>query len=242
MSDNPLLDNLLSHLDDDASQFLMEYGKRLNFGPGELVVQEGDPSEQVFIILDGVANIIKDDTHHNANVIASVGKGSIIGEMGVFMDLKRSASIRAKGRLAALQLDNQDFVKALLQYPAWTVRLLRSMSTKLSDANQRLADSLHTQHLFYIGMRIQEEIQEKRHPSATDLIPDPCLDDELNLILSLVPLAEDSGYSRLDLTNALLHLDRIAVIKNLHFKQAGRVEFQCAESGLLAFLHRATGQ
>ncbi len=237
---NPILDSLLSSLDDKASQFLMEYGRKRRFQPGELVAREGEPCTHVYIILNGAANIIKDDAHHNANIIAQVRKGAIIGEMGVFMDLKRSATIRAEEDLIALELKNEDFVTALLNFPALTVRLLRSLSNKVSDINHRLVNTLHTNHMLYLGIRIADELYERSGTVNSDATAGG--KDRTPLRLNLDPIARESGLSRLDLTNALIHFNSSGVIEELHFKQGDRVEFLCHRSQLRDFLHNAAMQ
>jgi CRP-like cAMP-binding protein len=229
---NPLLDSLLSGLDEKASQFLSEYGRKRRFQPGEFLAREGDPCEQVYIILQGTASILKEDARHNSNVIAQVGKGAIIGEMGVFMDLRRSASIRATEDLLALEFRKEDFVTALLNFPALTVRLMRSLSTKLRTLNERLVDTLQVNHALYLGTRLLEELH------ARDASGDGQNDKPLRM--SLEPISRDSGLSRLDLTNALIHLKSSDVIWQLQFKEEDRVEFHCDGEKLRSFLHGIT--
>lgn len=229
---NPLLDSLLSSLDEKASNFLSEYGRKRRFQPGEFLAREGDPCEQVYIILHGTASILKEDSRHNANIIAQVGKGAIIGEMGVFMDLRRSASIRATEDLLALEFRKEDFVTALLNFPALTVRLMRSLSTKLRTLNDRLVDTLLVNHSLYLGTRILEELHGRG--TGDDGQADP------PLRLRLEPITRDSGLSRLDLTNALIHFSSSEVIEQLQFKEDDRVEFRCDRQKLLDFLHGIT--
>lgn len=231
---NPLLDSLLTNLDDKASQFLSEYGRQRRFQPGELLAREGDPCETVYIILQGTASILKEDARHNVNVIAQVGKGAIIGEMGVFMDLRRSASIRATEDLLAMEFRKEDFVTALLNFPALTVRLMRSLSTKLRALNDRLVNTLLVNHSLYLGTRILEEIHA-REGSGDGL-------NDVPLRMSLEPISRDSGLSRLDLTNALIHFKSSEVIWQLQFKEEDRVEFHCDRERLRAFLHGITLQ
>jgi CRP-like cAMP-binding protein len=231
---NPLLDSLLSGLDEKASQFLSEYGRKRRFQPGEFLAREGDPCEQVYIILDGTASILKEDARHNNNVIAQVSKGAIIGEMGVFMDLRRSASIRATEDLLALEFRKEDFVTALLNFPALTVRLMRSLSTKLRTLNERLVDTLQVNHALYMGTRLLEMLHA--NPSVTD--------DQagIPLTLQLEPISQDSGLSRLDLTNALIDFDRRGLIWQLQFKESDRVELRCEPELLRAYLFHMTRQ
>ena len=231
---NPLLDSLLSGLDEKASQFLSEYGRKRRFQSGEFLAREGDPCEQVYIILDGTASILKEDARHNRNVIAQVGKGAIIGEMGVFMDLRRSASIRANDPLLALEFRKEDFVNALLNFPALTVRLMRSLSTKLRTLNERLVDTLQVNHALYLGTRLLEALHDT--PGAGDDLPGQ------PLTLRLEPISQDSGLSRLDLTNALIDFDRHGLIWQLQFKESDRVEFRCERERLRDFVFHNTLQ
>ena len=227
---NPLLDSLLSGLDDKASQFLSDYGRRQRFQPGEFLAKEGDPCEQIYIILDGTASILKEDARHNSNVIAQVGKGAIIGEMGVFMDLRRSASIRANEALLALEFRTEDFINALLNFPALTVRLMRSLSTKLRSLNERLVDILQVNHALYLGTRLLEALHDG--PGTGDDLPG------VPLTLRLEPISRDSGLSRLDLTNALIDFNRHELIWQLQFKESDRVELRCDPERLRDYLFR----
>jgi CRP/FNR family transcriptional regulator, cyclic AMP receptor protein len=231
---NPLLDSLLSGLDEKASQFLSEYGRKRRFQPGEFLAREGDPCEQVYIILDGTASILKEDARHNNNVIAQVSKGAIIGEMGVFMDLRRSASIRANDPLLALEFRKEDFVNALLNFPALTVRLMRSLSTKLRALNERLVDTLQVNHALYMGTRLLETLHAS--PDAGDDQPG------VPLTLKLEPISQDSGLSRLDLTNALIDFDRRGLIWQLQFRESDHVELRCEPELLRAYLFHMARQ
>ncbi|MCA1805835.1 MAG: Crp/Fnr family transcriptional regulator [Xanthomonadaceae bacterium] len=231
---NPLLDSLLSGLDEKASQFLSEYGRKRRFQPGEFLAREGDPCEQVYIILDGTASILKEDARHNNNVIAQVSKGAIIGEMGVFMDLRRSASIRANASLLALEFRKEDFVTALLDFPALTVRLMRSLSTKLRSLNERLVDTLQLNHALYLGTRLLEALHT--NPDAGDDQPG------VPLTLHLEPISRDSGLSRLDLTNALIDLTRNDLVWQLQFKESDRVELRCDPECLRDYLFHMARQ
>ncbi len=201
MPHNPILESLPSHLSEEATRFLTDYGRRHNFKTGDIVVREGAPCNAVYIVLTGKAQIIKHDAMGNSNVIALAEAGSIIGEMAVFMDLKRSASIIADGPLSLLELSNADFATALLNFPALSVRMLRSLSGKLHDINQRLMNALQGQHLLYVGMRL--------------LSQHALLDAPKQLKLNLMNLAEQAGFQTLDIRNALVSFQRLKLINDL---------------------------
>ena len=71
----------------------MEFGEKISFEIGEMVFREGTPCQQVYIILSGEANIIKDDVYGNDVIIATAQQGSVFGEMGMLTGEPRSATV-----------------------------------------------------------------------------------------------------------------------------------------------------
>lgn len=226
MTFNPVLEGLATRLSDEATEFLTAYGRRHQFKAGDLVVREGEPCRDVYIVLAGRARIIKNDACGNSNLIAVADQGAIIGEMGVFTDLKRSASIVAEHSLTLLELANADFLTALQHFPALTLRLLRSLSIKLNDVNQRLVGALQTQHLQYLGMRLLALQSTAAGASGH------------TLELDLDTLCEQSGMQLLDITTALLSLQRMQLISDLRFSDGNLADCRPQTLQLRAFLER----
>lgn len=223
MPQNPILESLPNRLSEEATQFLNDYGRRHQYKSGEVVVREGAPCDAVYIVLAGRARIIKNDATGSSNVIALAEKGSIIGEMGVFMDLKRSASILADGPLTLLELANTDFATALQHFPALSVRMLRSLSVKLNDINQRLVGALQCQHMLYVGMRLLAQQANDGGNGQT-------------LKLNLASLGEQAGLQTLDITNALLSLQRLHLLGDLQFADGDHARCRLHTPELRAFL------
>lgn len=65
------------------------------YGPGEYIFREGDTGSEVYIIQSGTVEVIK-DLEDAEVILATLKKGDFFGEMALFGDNKRSASIRAK--------------------------------------------------------------------------------------------------------------------------------------------------
>lgn len=225
MPHNPILESLPSRLSEEATRFLTDYGRRHTFKAGEIVVREGAACNAVYIVLTGKAQIIKHDAMGNSNVIALAEAGSIIGEMAVFMDLKRSASIIADGPLSLLELPNADFTTALLNFPALGVRILRSLSGKLHDINQRLMHALQVQHLLYVGMRLLSQHALLRAP-------------EQPLKLNLMSLAEQAGFQTLDIRNALISFQRLKLLNNLNMTDSDHAQCKIKALAMREFLER----
>lgn len=218
---NPVLENLPTHLSEEATRFLLDYGRRHNFKANDIIVREGEPCRDVYIVLSGRARIVKDDAFGNSNVIALAEQGSIIGEMGVFTDLKRSASIVADNNLTLLELANEDFATALQHFPALSIRILRSLSGKLNDVNRRLVKSLQMHHMLYLGMHMLNLHSERNG-------------NEMKI--NLESLSERAGLHSLDLTHAMLNFERLEFVKDLHFNDSGHVTCRIHAAELRRFL------
>ena len=71
MSHNPILESLPNRLSEEATQFLIDFGRRHQFRTGETVVREGASCNAVYIVLAGRARIVKkccagQQQHHSA--------------------------------------------------------------------------------------------------------------------------------------------------------------------------------
>ena len=204
----PSLDQPLSHLEYEAIHFLMEYGEVRHYKINDLIVREGEHSKYVYILLKGMANIIKDDVFNNSNIIANAHAGVIIGEMGVFMELKRTASIVASTPLEALELSNERFLEALENFPVLMTRLLKNMSSKLNDINQALVQEKQSRQMFFIGVLIMKQLKVG-NMEQTQLDIDFNKQIEANIISSL------------DITNTLINYQQLQIINEVHFKDNG---------------------
>lgn len=223
---NSFLDSLFTNIGEEATRFLMSYGRRLSFRPGDVIVREGEACKNIYIVLEGQANIIKNDAAGHSNLIAVADKGSVIGEMSVFIDMKRSASIIADTRITLLQIPKDDFIKGLQNFPSIPIRLLRSLSIKLQGVNNKLVQSRHNHHMLFIGMKILKLFSERGEPGGT-------------LHMNLDAIAEHAGLLPLDLTNALLDYNRLGLVTNLKVQHSREASFQANPKAIGDFLDRA---
>ena len=101
-----------------------------NFRKGEVLLEEGARSDEMFIIADGTVEVVKGDV-----LITKRGAGDVFGEMGLFENVPRSASIRASKDGCALTLKRSELLILLRQDSPICVKLLWALNSEL---NQRL--------------------------------------------------------------------------------------------------------
>ncbi|MDH5183711.1 MAG: Crp/Fnr family transcriptional regulator [Gammaproteobacteria bacterium] len=150
------LDYTPTTLSKNITDFLTNYGRKKTYEAGAVLAHEGEMSSSVFIVLGGKAEVIKEDERGCENLIARVGQGTIIGEMGVFLEQKRTGTIRACSDLTVLEFSNDNFLNALNRIPELSFRMYKSLSTKIVKSNDTLLHQASNQSLLTIAIALLE--------------------------------------------------------------------------------------
>lgn len=96
-----------------------EYGiKNQHFEPGDLVFQQGDLGDSVYVIQDGECEVLRDQDG-SQKVLATLTKGEYFGEMALLADQTRNATIRARSAVNVLIIPKHDFNKLRESVPAF---------------------------------------------------------------------------------------------------------------------------
>ncbi len=123
---------------EDTVSFILKRGKKRVFQKEELIVTEGSFSNAVYIILTGKVQVFRKDLLNNHVIITYLSDGDIFGEMGIFLDRKRSASVISVTEVVLAEFTNAEFVKALLEIPDLMYRLFQSFAQNLTQMNDKL--------------------------------------------------------------------------------------------------------
>ncbi len=103
----------------------------VHFEPGEVIVQQGDPADAVFIIAEGEGEVlVKADDGHDVR-LGSVGRHSLLGEIAVLCNGRRTATVRTKDRVVTLKISAQVFLDLLRQSPDIAMQVLRIIADRL---------------------------------------------------------------------------------------------------------------
>jgi CRP-like cAMP-binding protein len=103
----------LPHLTLDEIELMSRQLQRIELEPGELVFSQGDDADCFYIIEEGQVEIILQQTDGTTRVLAMRETGDFFGEIGLLMQGKRTATVRAKTPARLLALEEQDFDAAL---------------------------------------------------------------------------------------------------------------------------------
>jgi CRP-like cAMP-binding protein len=121
--------------------FLIRFGKTRRFAEGEALMTQGEPSLSVHFILEGQVRVERQRRSDAQPVqLAMLGSGEIVGEMGVMVDLPRSATVTAAMPTITLELDTASFERAARAFPILHRVLAKLLSERLRRTSERVTD------------------------------------------------------------------------------------------------------
>jgi CRP-like cAMP-binding protein len=101
------------------------------FAPDEALCLEGEPGNEVFILLAGDVKVLKRDGA-GERTVAMEKAGGFIGEMAVLDPAPRSATLRAgEGGVRLLRLDGNAFRTSLNNDPTIASSVIRTLAQRL---------------------------------------------------------------------------------------------------------------
>lgn len=112
------------------------------FAPGEDICVEGDEGDSMYVILEGLVEILITDPETNKKVeVATLGPADYFGEMALFMGDKRRATVRARTSLVVLNINRKLIVPVIKNSPDM-VDQIGKIIIKHLEANKTFLESL----------------------------------------------------------------------------------------------------
>ncbi len=128
---------LLAGLRPTQARVVILMGKLQRFAPGEAIVRQGDSGRNMYVILDGDADVWAADGSQRRKV-AEMHRGEAFGEMALVRNEERTADVIAVGEVEALVIDANFLERLQKRYPRIASRVLTNMTRILSDRLERM--------------------------------------------------------------------------------------------------------
>src|ERR1039457_3151519 len=136
------------------------------FEPGEVVFREGDASDTCYIVRDGRARAIR--THRDGRTItlARFGPGDIFGELAMFEDELRSATVEAIEPTSVVAVLGPDMRRLMTEHPEISMRLVVALAGRLRETNERLSrqsiQTVQSRVAVVLSALVAQELAEER--------------------------------------------------------------------------------
>lgn len=111
--------------------------ERVGFDDGNIVCHQGDAGDAAYLIIDGEADIVLEGPAGPVTV-ATLGANEIVGEMAILTNAPRNATVRAKGRLVALRIAKDPFMRMVREFPTMAVSIMQELAHRVQSTNSQL--------------------------------------------------------------------------------------------------------
>jgi len=116
--------------------WLASTGDRLDVEPGQTLIQEGEPVEQLFVVLDGEADVVV-SIEGNPTSVGNSRRGEMLGEMSFLgEDSNATASVKATEAMLLLAISKERIRQQLEADLAFAERFYRSLAVLLSHRSR----------------------------------------------------------------------------------------------------------
>ena len=129
--------------------------ERVNYQPGEILFNQGDPGDSLFIIIDGMARVFLLDSEKGEQEIRTMGPKECFGEMALLTGESRSAGVQAVTELSALKLSKERFDTLLKKHHSLAIYFTGVLARRLATAHR---DLQYCKELIAKEGRLKEQI------------------------------------------------------------------------------------
>jgi len=107
---------------------------------GEVLFREGDLADAAYFVVGGRLMVLAADADGNEQLIAELGRGEIVGELGLLDRARRSATVRAVRDTTLAAFSTSTFEELVATSPQMMLNVTRGILTRLRKPTQRKFD------------------------------------------------------------------------------------------------------
>jgi len=174
------------------------------FDPGQAVFREGDASDTCYIVREGHARAIRTHPDGRTITLANFGPGDIFGELAMFEDERRSATVEAIEEMSVVAVLGPDMRRLMGEHSEIAMRLVIALGRRLRETNERLSrqsfQTVQSRVAVVLSQLVAQEVTDGKGP--TDVVVKATQAD----------LAQLAGSSRESASRFLAVLERAGVI------------------------------
>jgi CRP/FNR family transcriptional regulator, cyclic AMP receptor protein len=192
---------VFSTLEREDLQRIAQLAVPRSFDAGQVVFREGDASDTCYIVRLGRTRAVHEHGDGRAITLATFGPGDIFGELALFEDERRSATVEALEPTGVVAVLGPDMRRLMTEHPGIAVRLVIALGRRLREANERLA------------RRSFQSVQGRVAAVLAELVEQADAGEhDVSITATQADLAKLAGSSRESASRFLAVLERAGVI------------------------------
>jgi CRP/FNR family transcriptional regulator len=174
------------------------------FEPGEVVFREGDASDTCYVVRDGRARALRTHTDGRTLTLATFGPGDIFGELALFEDERRSATVEAIEQTGAVAVLGPDMRRLMSEHAEISSRLVIALGRRLRETNERLSRQSFQTVQSRVAVVLKQLVEQEK--------PDGGSPGDVLVTATQADLAQLAGSSRESASRFLAVLERAGVV------------------------------
>jgi len=175
------------------------------YEPGAVVFREGDASDTCYVVRSGHARAIRQHNDGRAITLANFGPGDIFGELAMFEDERRSATVETLDAVEAVALLGADMRRLMRETPEIAVGVVVSLGRRLRAANERIASQSFQTVQSRVATVLTQLVAEAQAEGAGER--------DVLVVATQADVAKLAGSSRESASRFLAVLERAGVIE-----------------------------
>ena len=105
---------------------------------GEVIVRQGEMGDCMYVVQEGTVEVVVESGDRQV-VLNVLGKNQFFGEMAIFDNEVRSATVRALGAARILTVDHKNLLKRIHEDPSLAYRVMDVMSKRIKQLNEEVS-------------------------------------------------------------------------------------------------------
>jgi CRP/FNR family transcriptional regulator, cyclic AMP receptor protein len=203
---------------DDLAQ-VAEVAVPRRMGAHEVVFREGDRSDTCYVVRSGSCRAVREHGDGRTITLAHFGRGDIFGELAMFDDETRSATVETVEEVELVALLASDMRRFLREHHDIALKLIIALGRRLREANERIA----RQSFQTVQSRVATVLAQLADRAGSDR----ALPGDVVVTATQAEIAQLAGSSRESASRFLAVLERAGVVTQ------GRGRIQVHDPGAL---------
>lgn len=174
------------------------------FEAHDVIFREGDTSDTCYIVRSGHARAIREHSDGRTLTLAQFGPGDIFGELAMFDDERRSASVETLEATEVIAILGADMRRLMRTHPDIAVKLVISLGRRLRESNERLTRQSFQTVQSRVAVVLGDLVEQAQAEGAAET--------SVLITATQAEIAQLAGSSRESASRFLATLERASVI------------------------------
>lgn len=133
----------LGVLDEPTFLEVEKYFRWVEVLAGDWLFRQDDPGDSLYILINGRLQVSVEEKGKTPSIVGQIARGETVGEMAIFTDERRSASVKAVRDSVLVALSKNDFDQMTGRFPAMILNITRLIIERLKRQNFRQRSAPH---------------------------------------------------------------------------------------------------